>query len=149
MPASSLPTRSISADRAAVAGLAREVERRSGHPGRQRRHDPPFAAAEHPDEFWDEIIDIDLRSQFVLTPESAGNARPRFREDHLHGVSTQLPGRHQRGQLLGGEIGITGMVRALAATGTAIAYRQRHRSGIYRHRRHPTVQVERGGTPDS
>jgi 2-dehydro-3-deoxy-D-gluconate 5-dehydrogenase len=58
------------ADRAAVASLAREVEPRAvdilvNNAGTILR----APAAEHADELWDEVIDVDLSSQFVLTRE--------------------------------------------------------------------------------
>jgi 2-deoxy-D-gluconate 3-dehydrogenase len=56
------------ADRAAVADLAREVAPRAvdilvNNAGTILR----APAAEHSDELWDEVIDVDLSSQFVLT----------------------------------------------------------------------------------
>ena len=64
------------ADRNAVHAFARQV--RADHPvidilvnnaGMIRRH----PAAEHPDEYWDEVIEVNLSSQFVLTRELGGS----------------------------------------------------------------------------
>ena len=64
------------ADRNAVHAFAKQVC--ADHPvidilvnnaGMIRRH----PAAEHPDEFWDEVIEVNLSSQFVLTREIGGS----------------------------------------------------------------------------
>ena len=54
-------------------------------------------ALDHTDELWSTVIQTNLTSPFVLARElgtADGRARPR--QDRLHRVAAQLPGRHQR-----------------------------------------------------
>ena len=54
-------------------------------------------AAEHPDDMWDQVIEVNLNSQFMLSREIGKTMIERGkREDYLHGLTPQLPGRHQR-----------------------------------------------------
>ena len=104
------------ADRAAVAGLAREVEPRAvdilvNNAGTILR----APAAEHPDELWDEIIDVDLSSQFVLTRElgrgmlARGSGRIIFTASLL-----SFQGGINVVSYSAAKSGIAGMIRALA-----------------------------------
>ena len=85
------------------------------HRPRRRRECPPIdilvnnagtilrtPAAEHPDEYWDEVLDVNLNAQFVLSREFGKHmvARGRGKID-LHGVAADLPGRHHRARLRG------------------------------------------------
>ena len=73
------------ADRDAVRALIARLApaRPSGrHPGQQRRDHRPRPAAEHPDEAWDRVLEVNLTRQFVLTRAIGagdGRARPRAR----------------------------------------------------------------------
>ena len=59
-------------------------------------------AAEHPDEMWDEVIEVNLSAQFILTREiGATDGRARVGQDHLHRIASDLPGRHQCAGLCG------------------------------------------------
>ena len=57
-------------------------------------------AAEHPDEYWDEVIKINLDSQFILAREFGGtNVATGKRQDHLHLFPAYLSGRNKCDQL--------------------------------------------------
>ena len=104
------------ADRAAVASLAREVEPRAldilvNNAGTIRR----APAAEHPDEFWDEIIDIDLSSQFVLTRELGRGMLARGSGKIIFTASLlSFQGGINVVSYSAAKSGIAGMIRALA-----------------------------------
>ena len=104
------------ADRAAVASLAREVEPRAidilvNNAGTILR----APAAEHPDEFWDEIIDIDLSSQFVLTRELGRGMLARGSGKIIFTASLlSFQGGINVVSYSAAKSGIAGMIRALA-----------------------------------
>jgi 2-deoxy-D-gluconate 3-dehydrogenase len=104
------------ADRAAVASLAREVEPRAvdilvNNAGTIRR----APAAEHPDEFWDEIIDVDLSSQFVLTRELGRGMLARGSGKIIFTASLlSFQGGINVVSYSAAKSGIAGMIRALA-----------------------------------
>ena len=53
-------------------------------------------AAEHPDEYWDEVIETNLNSQFLLSREIGKRMLERGSgQDHLYGLSPDLSGWHQ------------------------------------------------------
>ena len=57
-------------------------------------------AAEHGDEDWDEVLEVNLTAQFVLTREIGRPMLERgAREDRLHRVAALLPGRDQRARV--------------------------------------------------
>jgi len=51
-------------------------------------------AAEHPDEYWDKVLSINLDAAFILAREFGKEmiGRPK-REDHLHMQPPELSGR--------------------------------------------------------
>jgi len=50
-------------------------------------------AAEHPDEYWDETLEVNLSSQFIISRRSASACRARIGQDHLHRLAARVPGR--------------------------------------------------------
>jgi 2-deoxy-D-gluconate 3-dehydrogenase len=104
------------ADRGAVADLAREVTPRSvdilvNNAGTILR----APAAEHGDELWDEVIDVDLSSQFVLTRElgremvARGSGKVIFTASLL-----SFQGGINVVSYAAAKSGITGVIKALA-----------------------------------
>ena len=98
---------STSPTASAVAALAADVTGATAgrHPGQQRRHHPRAPAAEHPTRTGTTCSRSTCTRQFVLAREigrAHGRARPR--QDHLHRLAAELPGRHQRARLCRGEV---------------------------------------------
>ena len=95
-------------------------------------------AAEHPDEYWDKIIEIDLSAQFVLAREFGRGMLERGAGKIVFTASLlELPGRHHGAGLRGGE-GRSGAIDQGA--GQRMGRTQRpgecHRAGVHRHRQH-------------
>ena len=73
-------------------------------------------AAEHPDELWDRVLEVNLTAQFVLRARARPrDARARQRQDRLRRLAALVPGRHQRPGLRGEQVAaIAGLTKALA-----------------------------------
>ena len=128
------------ADRAAVEALsadlaAREVDILVNNAGTIRRS----PAAEHPAEWWDEVIQVDLSSQFFLTQAVAQGMLARRRgKSHLHGVAAHIPGRHQCSGVCRRQVGHRRSDQgSVERMGCKRRHRERDRTGLYRHRQHP------------
>ena len=103
-------------------------------------------AAEHPDEYWDKIIEIDLSAQFVLAREfGRGMLERGAGKKRGHGIAVELPGRHHGAGIRGGE-GRGGAVDQGAGQRVGGAQRagERHRAGVYRDRQHDGAARRRG-----
>ena len=58
-------------------------------------------AAEHPDEDWDAVIEVNLSAQFLLSKAIGAQMIERGKwQDHIHRICVELPGRYQRARLL-------------------------------------------------
>ena len=93
-------------------------------------------AVEHPDEYWDEVIDTNLNSQWVISREIGKRmVAARLRQGDLHGVAADLPGRHHGARLRGqqGSHRATGQ-GAGERMGAPRRAGERRRAGLYRHR---------------
>ena len=95
-------------------------------------------AAEHPRSWWDEVIQVDLSSQFVLTQAVAhGMLAARPGQDHLHGIAADLPGRHHGARVRRGEIGDRRTDQgAVQRVGIARRDRERDRTRLHRDGQH-------------
>ena len=84
-------------------------------------------------------------SQFVLTQAVApANARARARQDHLHRLAADLPGRHHRARIHRGEVRHRRADQgARERMGAARRQRQRHRARLHRHRQHGGAAADR------
>ena len=87
-----------------------------------------------------------LTSQFVLARElGAADGRARGRQDHLHRVHAELPGRDQRRLVHGIEVGRRrARARARERVGAPRRERERDRPGVLRDRQHATAAGRSG-----
>ena len=119
------------------------------HPGQQRRHDRPRPGGGAPRRDWDHVLEVNLTSQFVLTREIGREmVGPGPREDHLHRVAAELPGRHHRPRLHRREVRHRRPDQGAGQrVGGARGQRQRHRARLHRHRQHPGAAGRPGTQP--
>ena len=72
-------------------------------------------AAEHPDDWWDLVLEVNLSAQFILSREiGRGMVERGSRQDHLHGVSPHVSGRNHGAGYSASKGGIGQLTKALA-----------------------------------
>ena len=110
------------------------------HPRQQRRHDRARARRRAPARAVGPRARRSTSRASSCSPRriGRGDARARPRQDHLHRVAAELPGRHQRARLRRGEVRHRRAHQgARQRMGAARRQRQRDRARLHRDRQHP------------
>ena len=110
--------------------------------GRSRR-DP---AAGHRDRDWDDVLEVNLTAQFVLTREIGRTMLERGAEDRVHRLSPLLPGRDQRPRVRGEQGWDRAADEGLRERVGPRRERQRGGTGVHRDRQHAGA-ARRSGPP--
>ena len=103
-------------------------------------------AAEHPDEYWDEVIQTNLNSQFLLSREIGKRMLERGSGKIIFTAS--VSGRHQRSWLCCQQRGAWPTDQGSGERmGSPRCSGERHRSRLFQHRQHrPSGERSREGT---
>ena len=96
---------------------------------------------------WDEVIDVNLKAVFFLSPglRPARLIADRRRQDRQHRLAAVLPGRHPRALLHGSKSGMAGLTKLLANEWAAKGINVNAIApGLHRHQQHRGAARRRG-----